>query len=323
MTDTTTSLPTTYPSPVRLAIIGGTGISSLTTTGFKPLAILHPTTPWGAPSSPITILSTPHSVEPIAFLSRHGPHHNLLPSEVPNLANISALRSLGVRSIIAFSAVGSLKEDIRPRDFIVPDQVFDRTKGIRQATFFGSGVVGHIPFADPFDHGLSRVVSAVGKKVLQTRGADLHDSGTLICMEGPQFSTRAESIFYRACVPNAAVINMSCLPESKLAREAELAYVMICMATDYDCWKEDEVAVTVDMVMGNMKANGETAAVMASEVVKELVKEEHADLRHARHLEGSMRWGVCTKEEAIRNGGEGVERLRWLLPGIFGEEVQN
>ena len=142
-------------------------------------------------------------------------------------------------------------------------------------------------------------------------------------MEGPQFSTRAESIFYRACVPNAAVINMSCLPESKLAREAELAYVMICMATDYDCWKEDEVAVTVDMVMGNMKANGETAAVMASEVVKELVKEEHADLRHARHLEGSMRWGVCTKEEAIRNGGEGVERLRWLLPGIFGEEVQN
>lgn len=176
------SLPTTYPHPVRIAVIGGTGISSLTTSGFTPVALLTPSTPWGAPSSPITILHTPHSSHPIAFLARHGSHHELLPSEVPNQANIAALRRIGVRAVIAFSAVGSLREEIRPKDFVIPDQVFDRTKGVRPWTFFGDGVVGHVGFADPFDAALSKIVGRVGEEVLRGRGGKLHMGGTLICM---------------------------------------------------------------------------------------------------------------------------------------------
>lgn len=313
-----TDLPSTYPHPVRLAIIGGTGIASLTHSGFTPVAVLNPTTPWGSPSSPITILHTPHTTHPIAFLARHGAYHQFLPSEVPNQANIAALRSIGVRSVIAFSAVGSLREEIKPRDFVVPDQVFDRTKGVRPWTYFGGGVVGHVGFAEPFDHRLSQVVAGVGEKVLGQRGGRLHMGGTLICMEGPQFSTRAESHIYRSSIPNAAIINMSCLPESKLAREAELAYIMICMSTDYDCWKSDEEPVTVETVMGNMKANAETANALVSAVLEELVKEEHAELVAANHLSGATRWSVCTKE-GFFGSKEAKERLGWLL-GWGGEK---
>ncbi|KAF8471312.1 S-methyl-5'-thioadenosine phosphorylase [Kalaharituber pfeilii] len=315
------SLPTTYPHPVRIAVIGGTGISHLTHSGFTPAAILHVTTPWGAPSSPIMILHTPHNAHPIAFLARHGLHHQLTPSEVPSIANIAALRSIGVRTVIAFSAVGSLREEIRPRDFVVPSQIFDRTKGIRKGTFFGDGIVGHVGFADPFDRGLTRIVERVGERVLGERGGRLHVGGTLVCMEGPQFSTRAESHFYRTAISDSVVINMSALPESKLAREAELAYVMICMSTDYDCWKEDEEAVTVETVMGNMHANSETARVLVAAVLEELVKEEHIDLVEARHLQGQSGWACCSDLPARK--GEAWKRLQWLLPESFKEPVEN
>ncbi|KAI5807962.1 S-methyl-5'-thioadenosine phosphorylase [Peziza echinospora] len=318
------SLPTTYPNPVLIAVIGGTGISNLTSSGFEAVAQLTVDTPWGAPSSPITILHTPDNT-PIAFLSRHGLHHNLLPTEVPGRANIAALRSLGVRSIIAFSAVGSLRLEIRPRDFVVPDQVIDRTRGFRPDTFFGNGVVGHVGFADPFDAGLRSIVSAVGTKVLAATPTPLglpdsdkpklHAKGTVICMEGPAFSTRAESHMYRALSPDTAVINMSALPEAKLAREAELAYVMICMSTDYDCWREGEEAVTVETVMGNMRANGEMAKTLLAEVLKELAKQEHGDLVAAKHLEGASGWAVCTGVEG--RAKEAWEKLVWLLPGSF------
>lgn len=310
------NLPTSYNDPVRIAVIGGTGIQSL--TGFTPAASLSITTPWGEPSSPITILHHPSPTTgtpiPIAFLSRHGLSHELAPHEVPARANIAALRSIGVRTIIAFSAVGSLQEEIRPRDFVVPDQIIDRTKGIRPFTFFEGGVVGHFGFGDPFDVRLAAVVRACGHS-LEGEGVRLHDKGTIVCMEGPQFSTRAESHMYRSW--GGSVINMSALPEAKLAREAEIAYQMICMATDYDCWRGEEGEdVNVEMVMSHMKANAENAKRFVGAVLDELSKEEHGELVAAKHVEGSARFaGGITKPEG--RGKEALEKLKWLFPGYF------
>ena len=161
--------------------------------------------------------------------------------------------------------------------------LFRSTKGIRPFTFFEGGMVGHVMFADPFDPKLGKVIRSVGGSVLQGENVSLHNKGTLICMEGPQFSTRAESNLYRTW--GGSVINMSALPEAKLAAEAEIAYQMICMSTDYDCWKEDGEDVTVEIVMGNMKANGENARRYVGAVLDELSKEEHDDLVKAKHLE--------------------------------------
>ncbi|KAI5283409.1 S-methyl-5-thioadenosine phosphorylase [Ascosphaera aggregata] len=177
------NLPTTYDDEVKIAVIGGTGLSDL--PGFTKVASLTPTTPWGKPSSPILILHHTHTktfkTVPVAFISRHGLYHEYAPHEVPARANIAALRKLGVRSIIAFSAVGSLREEIRPRDFVVPTQVIDRTKGVRPFTFFEDGVVVHVPFAEPFDKGVADVVRQCGHS-LQGDGVRLHDEGVLICM---------------------------------------------------------------------------------------------------------------------------------------------
>lgn len=185
---TATSLPlhrlTFVPAdPIHIAVIGGTGLQSL--PGFTHVANLNVETPWGNTSSPIAVLHHPSPTSgkpiPIAFLSRHGLHHELAPHEVPARANIAALRSIGVRTIIAFSAVGSLQEAIKPRDFVVPDQVIDRTKGIRPFTFFEGGMVGHVGFADPFDNDLGKVVRKLGHS-LEGDNVRLHDKGTIICM---------------------------------------------------------------------------------------------------------------------------------------------
>lgn len=169
--------------PVQIAVIGGTGLETL--TDFHPVATLDIETPWGSPASPITISEHPSPTTgkpiPVAFLARHGLHHQYAPHEVPARANIAALRSLGVRTIIAFSAVGSLQEEIKPRDFVVPDQVIDRTKGIRPFTFFEDGIVNHVPFAEPFDKEIGRIVRTCGKS-LEGKGVVLHERGTLICM---------------------------------------------------------------------------------------------------------------------------------------------
>ncbi|KAF2713981.1 Methylthioadenosine phosphorylase [Pleomassaria siparia CBS 279.74] len=311
-------VPSKYDEPVSIAVIGGTGIQAL--SGFTLVATLDVKTPWGSPSSPISILhhlspSTGKPI-PIAFLSRHGLHHELAPHEVKNQANIAALRSLGVRTIIAFSAVGSLREEIRPRDFVVPDQVIDRTKGIRPFTFFEGGMVGHVGFGDPFDTKLAKIVNKCGHALEGENGAvTLHDKGTLICMEGPQFSTRAESHMYRSW--GGSVINMSALPEAKLAREAEIAYQMICMATDYDCWRgEAGEDVNVEMVMGHMKANAENAKRFVGAVLDELSKEEHDEQVKGKHLEGQMKFagGITAKEG---RGKEAEDKLKWLFPGYF------
>jgi len=300
--------------PIRIAVIGGTGLQSL--ADFTHVATLKPSTPWGTPSSPISVLHHPSPSTgkpiPIAFLSRHGLHHELAPHEVPSRANIAALRSLGVRTIIAFSAVGSLQETIKPRDFVVPDQIIDRTKGIRPFTFFEGGMVGHVGFADPFEPALAKIVQQCGHS-LAGEGVVLHDKGTVVCMEGPLFSTRAESNLYRQW--GGSVINMSALPEAKLAKEAEMGYQMICMSTDYDCWHESG-DVTVEMVMGNMKANAENARRFVGAVLDELSKEKHGDLVLAKHLEGSMKFAGGITAAAGR-GEEAKGKLGWLFPGYF------
>lgn len=249
---------------------------------------------------------------PIAFLSRHGVHHQFAPHEVNSRANIAALRSIGVRTIIAFSAVGSLQEEIKPRDFVVPDHVIDRTKGIRPFTFFESGLVGHVPFADPFDQGLARVVRTCGKS-LAGDGVSLHERGTVVCMEGPQFSTRAESKLYRSW--GGSVINMSALPEAKLAREAEIAYQMICMSTDYDSWHEANETVHVDMVMAHMKANSLNARRFVGAVLDELSKDEHEDLVNAKHLAGQSKFCMVTAPAGI--SPHALEKTEFLFPGLF------
>ncbi|KAK1831118.1 nucleoside phosphorylase domain-containing protein [Podospora conica] len=311
MTIPSDSLPNHYDHPVRIAVIGGTGLSSL--PGFTPVASLTPTTPWGAPSSPILILT--HNSTPIAFLARHGVHHQLAPHEVPARANIAALRAIGVRSVIAFSAVGSLREEIRPTDFVVPDQIIDRTKGIRPFTFFEGGLVGHVGFADPFDARLGEVVlrCAAG---MADGGEDItmHKGGVVVCMEGPQFSTRAESNMYRAW--GGSVINMSALPEAKLAREAELAYQMICMATDYDCWHTTE-DVDVAMVMKYMAENGANAKRLVGAVLDELCKEEHGELVAAKHWEGSAQGAVKFMTKPEGRDPEAMKRIEYLFPGFW------
>lgn len=218
-----------------------------------------------------------------------------------------------MRCVIAFSAVGSLREEIKPRDFVVPDQVIDRTKGIRPFTFFEGGVVGHVGFADPFDEQVAKIVRRCGH-ALEGEGVTLHDKGTIICMEGPQFSTRAESNMYRSW--GGSIINMSALPEAKLAREAEMAYQMICMATDYDCWHSTE-DVDVAMVMGHMKANSANAKLFVGAVLDELAKEEHGDVVRGKHCEGLATGAVkyITKPEG--RSKEAIEKVEWLFPGIF------
>jgi len=304
-----------YDEPVSIAVIGGTGLQSL--PHFTHVATLKPTTPWGTPSSPISILHhpSPSTGKPIAvaFLSRHGLHHELAPHEVPARANIAALRKIVVRTIIAFSAVGSLQEQIKPRDFVVPDQIIDRTKGIRPFTFFEGGMVGHIGFADPFDAKAGAIVRRCGQS-LEGDGVRLHNEGVVVCMEGPQFSTRAESNMYRTW--GGSVINMSALPEAKLAKEAEIAYQMICMSTDYDCWHTSEGDVTVEMVMGHMKANAENARRFVGAVLDELSKEEHNEIVLAKHLEGETKFAGSMTAPAGRSE-EAKTKLTWLFPGYY------
>lgn len=224
-----------------------------------------------------------------------------------------------MRCVVAFSAVGSLKEEVKPRDFVVVDQVIDWTRGVRPWTFFEGGMVGHVGFADPFDPSLSKVVSrAIGKPgFLEGEIAQLHPKGTVICIEGPQFSTRAESLFYRN-VLNASVINMSAIPEAKLAREAEMAYSMVCMSTDYDSWHATNEAVSVEMVMGHMTANAVNARRSVGAIVEELSKAENESVVLAEHWKGMTKGaGGITKAEG--RSSEALKKLRWLFPGYFEE----
>ena len=235
---------------VKLGVIGGSGVYQM--AGITPLREHKITTPFGAPSDPIVEATV--AGRSVYFLPRHGKGHRLTPSEVPYRANIHALKQLGVTHVLAVSACGIMQEDIAPGDMVVPDQIFDRTKGNRPSTFFGDGVVGHVTFADPFCPEMRGVIIEAAKH----GGARVHTPGTYVCMEGPQFSTRAESQYYRKTLA-PAVIGMTAIPEAKLAREAELCYGMLALATDYDCWHETHADVTVDMVLEVLRANSELA----------------------------------------------------------------
>jgi 5'-methylthioadenosine phosphorylase len=241
-----------------LGVIGGSGLYEI--DGLRDVVDVRPDTPYGPPSDALVVGSLGDTR--VAFLPRHGRGHRLTPSEVPYRANLYALKVLGVGSVVAVSACGSMREEIRPRDVVVPDQFIDRTKD-RPATLFGRGVVVHVAFADPTCPTLSaRLADEAAAVFAETdggAGADVagartvHRRGTYVAMEGPQFSTRAESNLYRSW--GASVIGMTGLPEAKLAREAELCYGMLAYATDYDCWHEDEEPVTVAQVVANLGAN--------------------------------------------------------------------
>lgn len=228
---------------IELAVIGGSGLYDIEASLVKEI---ESDTPFGKPSSNISIFDIDGTK--IAFIARHGKGHTILPSEIPAKANIYALKSLGVRRIIAISAVGSLKEEIAPRDFVIPSQIIDNTKA-RASTFFGEGIVGHVSFADPFCLALSKIIYETALSL----SLKVHKDATYICMEGPAFSTRAESMLYKKI--GADVIGMTAIPEAKLAREAEICYAMTAMSTDYDSWREGEEDVSSNMVVQNMNAN--------------------------------------------------------------------
>ncbi len=281
-----------------IGIIGGSGLYDI--EGARHLDEIALSTPWGDPSDRV-IISDIDGI-PVAFLPRHGRGHRYLPHEVNFRANIAALKMLGVREIIAFSAVGSLKEEIKPLDFALPSQIIDRTKN-RQTSFLGDGVAGHISFGNPFCERLHKVIVPAAKKC----GISMHRDQTLICMEGPAFSTRAESNLYRSW--GAGLINMSTLPEAKLAREAEICYAVICMSTDYDSWRDGEEHVTIEMVINNLNTNAGNAKKLVREIVPLLGKARDCPCADA------MRNAVITAPD-MRNP-EQVKKLKAIFPEYF------
>ena len=262
----------------RLGVLGGSGLYAM--DGLDDVRELDLDTPFGRPSDSLRI-GRIGDLE-VVFLARHGRHHTFTPTEVPYRANIWALRSLDVRWILSVSAVGSLQEQYRPLDMVVPDQFIDRTHQ-RPLSFFGEGVVAHVTVADPYCSALSRILEDVGDS-LMPEGRRLHRGGTYLCMEGPAFSTRAESELYRSW--GCSVIGMTNHTEARLAREAEIAYATLAMVTDYDCWHTEHASVTVEMVIDNLRAN----AALAQEIVRAAAQrvgvqrpasKAHQALRHA------------------------------------------
>ncbi len=229
---------------VSVGVMGGSGLYDI--EGLTSVKEFSVETPFGAPSDVITV-GTLGGIR-VAFLSRHGRGHLLNPTTINYRANIYALKSLGVSRVISVSAVGSMKESIRPGDIVLPDQFIDLTKR-RVSTFFDDGVVAHVAFGEPICAELAQALLVSGERV----GATLHRGGTYVCMEGPQFSTKAESRLYRQW--GVDVIGMTNMPEAKLAREAELCYATLALVTDYDCWHETEEAVTVEAVLGTLRRN--------------------------------------------------------------------
>lgn len=262
----------------KIGIIGGSGLYKM--EALKDVEEIEIYTPFGSPSDKLIMGNL--AGNSVVFLARHGRNHTLLPSEVPYRANIYAMKKVGVEYIISASAVGSLKAEAKPLDMVVPDQFIDRTKN-RISTFFGEGIVAHIAFADPVCHQLAKVlIDAIAS--LNLTDVTLHKSGTYVCMEGPAFSTKAESHLYRSW--DATVIGMTNLPEAKLAREAEIAYATLALVTDYDCWHPDHDSVTVEMVIANLQRNATNAQKVIQETVKRLsdnpfVSDAHSALKYA------------------------------------------
>lgn len=258
------------PEQVILAMIGGSGLYEM--PGLKNVQEYNPDTPFGKTSAPIVVGNL--EGERVAFLARHGVGHHITPSEVPYRANIYALKSLGVQRIISISACGSLKEELAPGHIVIPDQIYDNTHR-RVRSFFGEGMVAHVSVADPFCVDLSdQLESAV-----RTAGAVLHRNGTLITIEGPRFSTKAESNTYRSW--GMSIIGMTASPEAFLAREAEICYATMAHVTDYDVWHVSEAPVTVEMVIQTLNKNTALAQESARVLARNLSKERRCECGQA------------------------------------------
>lgn len=325
---TRSELPKEFDGTIDLGIIGGTGLYNLDC--LVPIATLPKLeTPWGETSSPIIISKFKNDNNDnhfhVAFISRHGINHEYPPTKVPFRANIAALKHLNCKSVLSFSAVGSLQDEIKPRDFVLPQQIIDRTKGIRESSFFNEvGLVGHVGFGDPFSYSFAKYIHNLTKdSLIDLDNIDNDDDNdlifhfnkdlTVVCMEGPQFSTRAESKMYKML--GGSVINMSVLPEAKLARECELPYQMICMSTDYDSWRENEEPVTVETVLGNLKNNGHNANNIASNIIEAMANELPEFMLTGDGLTGSIKMSISTKVDAISK--DQLNKLRYLFPDYW------
>jgi 5'-methylthioadenosine phosphorylase len=274
---------------ITIGIIGGSGVYEL--DNMKTIEERSIETPFGPPSDNYIIGEL--NGTRVAFLSRHGRGHRLTPSELNVRANIYGFKTLGVKYLTSVSAVGSLQEEIKPTHIVFPDQVIDRTRGSRINTFFGNGIVAHIGFADPFCGELTSTITEAAARL----DIPHHTGKTYICMEGPAFSTRAESNLHRSI--GGDIIGMTAIPEAKLAREAEMCYAMIALSTDYDCWKEDEEAVSVEMVIDNLNKNRETAKKLLSEIIPTIKEHDcacHHTLDFAMITDKTM-WPEKTKSE--------------------------
>ncbi|MGK7873656.1 MAG: S-methyl-5'-thioadenosine phosphorylase [Xenococcaceae cyanobacterium] len=282
----------------KIGIIGGSGLYKM--DALKDVKEVTIDTPFGSPSDDL-ILGTLEGT-PVAFLSRHGRNHHLIPSELPFRANIYAMKTLGVEYLISASAVGSLKQEVKPLDIVVPDQFIDRTKN-RVSTFFGEGIVVHIAFGDPVCHNLAKIL-ADALASLELPEVTLHRGGTYVCMEGPAFSTKAESNLYRSW--GATVIGMTNLPEAKLAREAEIAYATLALVTDYDCWHPEHDHVTVEMVIDNLQHNATNAQKVIQETVRRLSENPPASAAHS-----ALKYAILTPLDKI--SAQTKQKLALLL----------
>jgi 5'-methylthioadenosine phosphorylase len=273
----------------RVGIIGGTGIGNmLLARGLGDT--VHVDTPYGLPSAPAVVAKWEGVT--IAFIARHGEGHRLNPSNVPYRANIWALKKLGVTSILASGATGSLREGIEPGDLVICDQVIDRTYR-RPSTFFDEEIVAHVELADPFCPHLRGLLAKAGGGINST----VHPAGTYICMEGPQFSTRAESVLHRQM--GGDLIGMTCMPEAKLAREAEICYATIALPTDYDCWRPHDPKRPAESLLSEIMSNLRTASENAIALIRETLKLIHPDAARACHCQEALKLAIWTNKTGI------------------------
>ncbi|HVG20749.1 MAG TPA: S-methyl-5'-thioadenosine phosphorylase [Blastocatellia bacterium] len=289
-------------SQVKIGVIGGSGLYQM--AALADVEEVRVNTPFGDPSDAFILGSL--GGERVAFLPRHGRGHRLLPTEIPFRANIYAMKLLGVERIISASAVGSLREELKPMDIVFPDQFFDRTRH-RASTFFGDGIAAHVTFADPVCHDLCDALELAARAEL--KGIDVHRGGTYMCMEGPAFSTRAESEVYRSW--GMSVIGMTNLQEAKLAREAEICYATMALVTDYDCWHPDHDSVTVEMVIEYLNRNAENAQRLIEGAVARL-----AGAERACKCGHSLRHAIITSAEKVTP--EAKERLKAIIGKYVG-----
>ncbi len=286
-----------------LGVIGGSGVTAL--EDLEDVEELDIETPYGPPSDLVLRGRDRASGTTILFLPRHGRGHRLSPTEINYRANVCALKRLGATHLVSVSAVGSMREEIAPGDLVIVDQFIDLTKR-RASTFFEGGIVGHVAFADPVCPYLSAALAAAAVRALDGTQKKLHVGGTYVCMEGPQFSTRAESLLYRSF--GVHVIGMTAMPEAKLAREAELPYALLAMSTDYDCWHATEVSVTVEAVIAVLQEN----VAYARRTIRDLSRGLPDPKSSPAY--GALTNAVMTRRDRVPE--ETRARLSWLLPDL-------